>query len=715
MLSSALGLFFVLIPFTYVLGGRILYKDHGWKDFQPGVGGARFVALNGLAWTLYAANIIMIASNVVVNDWLLSFASFGVGLISYSLMVSGLLTYQNDPFTNARRQVAVPKDMESKEVASKTFSPELVEKALLHNGQSPTDIWWLFIIINGFGAATAAWIAIAADFHVRSQLLRAVATVVAMWLMAATVAVTHAIGGQWRHLGASYQAFMPGRGGRTFVAFQVAGWASFGTSMLFALLALYSQLFHTQDFAHGKPFLSAFGFLGLLAHSLISLSLFFFKDSGVSSTPMSVARAGLQPSFFLKVLQRTHFFGLNLLLAGGTSYENSRVPSTKGPDDHLQGEIKFAKLTENSPRTGQQYLIIGVGFVGRRLVKRLLERGETKIRLFDILPTNPFAGDARIEYVRGDVTKYDDVSKACEGVEVVYSTFAIIRFMDRLEHQAALSYKINVGGSENVLEACRQHNVRILVVTSSSHATTDEHSLPRLLRDESSPYVMRETAHNHYGWTKAAADVLCLQANGSTKQDGTALRVAIIRPCSGVFGGDDRISFEKAMDLTVFPGLGAKRIMDWVYVENVVLGHLLLESAMQRNEPNVDGEAFNISNNEACKNEDFWFSVMKVMALCDPAKIKSSLEFVYIPESPLWVIGYISELNQRIFKGRVSLGRDLDMLSPGTLATAVMEYSYNSDKAKRVLGYEPAYTVDEAIQRSLYDYWETKFPENVKH
>ena len=40
-----------------------------------------------------------------------------------------------------------------------------------------------------------------------------------------------------------------------------------------------------------------------------------------------------------------------------------------------------------------------------------------------------------------------------------------------------------------------------------------------------------------------------------------------------------------------------------------------------------------------------------------------------------------------------------------------MHYSYNSDKAERVLGYRPAYTLDEAIQKSLYDYWALKYPE----
>ena len=81
--------------------------------------------------------------------------------------------------------------------------------------------------------------------------------------------------------------------------------------------------------------------------------------------------------------------------------------------------------------------------------------------------------------------------------------------------------------------------------------------------------------------TPTAADKLCLAANGSPLKNGGQLEVAIIRPCSGVFGGDDRHLMEKALELSVFPGIGAKALVDLVYVDNVVLGHLLLEAALQ--------------------------------------------------------------------------------------------------------------------------------------
>ena len=729
LVASALGAFVVLVPVTYQLGGLALHSSHGWKFWQPGVGGRRFVALNAVSWTMYSVSLLMSTVNVALGDFLLSVAAFAVGMVAYGTIVSSLLVYRNSN-TSAKEPtpsviptgVAVPTDSQMME--DRTFNDQFELSMLMHNGEGPSDLWWLFVSMNTVLCAVGAWVGVVGDFHAKHEFLKILATSVVIGSVAVSTAITHAIGGQWRHIKTGYLAFQPGKGGPRFVAMQALGWTVFSTAMLLALIAFGGQVQRFLGLGRtippGLPLTTLAGTLGFASQVIISVSLFFFV-----ATPEEIAAAITQPqpqsvSLVSKFMEATHYCGFNLIFNAGSTYESTRTPTISSYDAWEEGERRFKRICDEakSEKTGYSYLVIGVGFVGRRLVQRLLDRGETKIRLFDIMPHNPFEGNPLVEYVRGDVTKYDSVLKACEGVQIVYSTFAIIRFMDRLEHQAALSYRINVGGTENVLKACAACNVEQVIVTSSSHATTDEHSEPRLNRDESAPYVVRETAHNHYGWTKAAADIMCLKSNGMPRADGQPLRVSIVRPCSGVFGGDDRISFEKAMDLGVFPGLGAKSVMDWVYVENVVLGHLLCEAAMNNRGAvygkDPAGEAFNVSNNEAVKVEDFWFSVVKIVRNCvDPKKRKSNIAFIFIPEAPLWAIGYISELNQKIFKGKVSLGRDIDMLSPGMLATATMHYSYNSDKAKAWLGYEPAYTVDEAIQKSAYDYWAAKYPDNA--
>jgi len=57
----------------------------------------------------------------------------------------------------------------------------------------------------------------------------------------------------------------------------------------------------------------------------------------------------------------------------------------------------------------------GSGFVGQRLVEMLVERGAASVVSFDIAPKPLDAlQDARVVYQQGDLTKLDDVLKACE-------------------------------------------------------------------------------------------------------------------------------------------------------------------------------------------------------------------------------------------------------------------------------------------------------------
>lgn len=128
--------------------------------------------------------------------------------------------------------------------------------------------------------------------------------------------------------------------------------------------------------------------------------------------------------------------------------------------------------------------------MGKKLIHSLLLRGERHVRAFDMDPSScdVFLDDPRVEFVQGDVTKYDHVLSVVQGSDVVYATVAVIRFMDRFAHQEALSYRINVLGSENVVRACKQAGVEMLVHTSTSNVSVGS-ELVSLEMDESTPYV----------------------------------------------------------------------------------------------------------------------------------------------------------------------------------------------------------------------------------
>jgi nucleoside-diphosphate-sugar epimerase len=102
----------------------------------------------------------------------------------------------------------------------------------------------------------------------------------------------------------------------------------------------------------------------------------------------------------------------------------------------------------------------GAGFLGRRVVARLRAAGEEVVSL-DIARSAVAGG----RELRVDVTSFDEVAGA----------FAEVR-PDRVVHLAYLlfgqaaphfAYRLNIGGTDNVLEAARLFDVRRVVVASS--------------------------------------------------------------------------------------------------------------------------------------------------------------------------------------------------------------------------------------------------------
>ncbi|GBG25927.1 3 beta-hydroxysteroid dehydrogenase type 3 [Hondaea fermentalgiana] len=578
------------------------------------------------------------------------------------------------------------------------------------DAKSVSFMWWIFIGMQVSLSVTAFVVTIVASLTASqgNALVRMTTVSLVMWTQAAAVATTHALGGKWRHIETSYAAFQPGRGGLVFIALQIAGWGALGVSIVMGLLVFGSQAVRFQ----GKtPLLSdhlmaVCGFLGLVAEAFVVASVFYYKESDETDGDVAKSEraADMWSRLFLRVM-RMQIATVNLVF-GPRDIENiTRKPALQDPGAHWACDERWKEAMRLCPRTGDSYLVVGNGFVGKRIVLELLDRGETDVRVFDIVPDSSWDNEPRVSFILGDVTKADQIGPACAGVNTVYSTFAIIRFMERLEHQAFLSYHVNVTGTEVLLEACRSASVARVIVTSSSHATTDEHSAPRFDRDEDAPLLTREEAHNHYGWTKAIADELALKADGSRLENGNELQVVVVRPCSGVFGADDRLSFERVMDIGIAPGVGTKAVMDWVPVQSVVQGHLLAEQALQDGRAGVRGEAFCISNDDPTSMEDFWWLTIKyIRQLPLRQRERLHIDVLYVPEGIFWALAYLSELNAWLFRGKLSLGRDLDMLTPAMLSTATMSYTYSSAKARRVLGYNPVFSLDEAIQRAIHEY-----------
>ena len=102
------------------------------------------------------------------------------------------------------------------------------------------------------------------------------------------------------------------------------------------------------------------------------------------------------------------------------------------------------------------------GFIGRRVVARLVERGEEVRRLVRPGPNSQSSGLPAVHFVTGDITDPDSLKVACQGVDMVVHTVAIIR-----EKGPATFQSINVQGTQNVVDAAEQAGVRKIVHLSA--------------------------------------------------------------------------------------------------------------------------------------------------------------------------------------------------------------------------------------------------------
>lgn len=145
----------------------------------------------------------------------------------------------------------------------------------------------------------------------------------------------------------------------------------------------------------------------------------------------------------------------------------------------------------------------GSGFIGSNVCKMLHEKG-VEVRVFDNLSSGYKENieDLDIQFIHGDILDRDAISKACEGVDVVFHLAASVGRQRSLDYPQ-LDSEINLIGTVNVLEGMRAHGV-MKIVYSSSAAIFGELLSPEI--DENYP----QNADSPYGVSKLAAEKMIL-------------------------------------------------------------------------------------------------------------------------------------------------------------------------------------------------------------
>ncbi|CAE7395522.1 3BETAHSD/D1 [Symbiodinium pilosum] len=224
----------------------------------------------------------------------------------------------------------------------------------------------------------------------------------------------------------------------------------------------------------------------------------------------------------------------------------------------------------------------GLGFVGQRLVETLVERGAEQVVSFDIVPpaANVWQHKA-IKYVTADLCDYDAVLKAVEGADCVWHNAAAVGpFLPKHFYK-----NVNVIGTRNVLEACKQQGVRKLVfsATPSSRFTCTDDVDGKT--EAEMPDIPQECYVAEYSATKAEGELLLRKA---CKED--EILFVAVAPHT-VYGPRDNLFLPNLLEaagvgkLRIF-GSGTSRV-GYTHVDNYCHGLVIAEKQLYQGSPHL--------------------------------------------------------------------------------------------------------------------------------
>ncbi|WMW42589.1 GDP-mannose 4,6-dehydratase [Bacillus subtilis] len=304
------------------------------------------------------------------------------------------------------------------------------------------------------------------------------------------------------------------------------------------------------------------------------------------------------------------------------------------------------------------------GLLGSYLVKELIEQGANVTGLVrDHVPqSNLYQGEhiKKMNIVRGSLEDLAVIERALGEYEIDTVFHLAAQAIVGVANRNPIStFEANILGTWNILEACRKHPlIKRVIVASSDKAYGDQENLPY---DENMPLQGKHP----YDVSKSCADLI-----SHTYFHTYGLPVCITR-CGNLYGGGD-LNFNRIIPQTIQLVLNGEApeirsdgtfVRDYFYIEDAVQAYLLLAEKMERN--NLAGEAFNFSN-----------------------------------EIQLTVL----ELVEKILK-KMNSNLKPKVLNQGS--NEIKHQYLSAEKARKLLNWTPAYTIDEGLEKTIE--WYTEF------
>lgn len=310
----------------------------------------------------------------------------------------------------------------------------------------------------------------------------------------------------------------------------------------------------------------------------------------------------------------------------------------------------------------------GAGFIGSNLIEKLLEL-EANVLCLDNFSTGRMDNlvnvndNPKFSLLKGDIRDLETCQKACKNIDFVLHE-AALGSVPRSINDPITSNDVNVGGFLNMLVAARDNGVKRFVYAASSSTYGDSEELPKVedrIGNPLSPYAITKYVNELY------ADVFKRTYNFDTiglryfnvfgrKQNPNGAYAAVIPKFviqlmnheSPVINGDGEYS------------------RDFTYIDNVILMNLL---ALTSNNENSLNQVYNTAFGE-----------------------RTTLNHLM-----QYLKDYLSEFDPKIADIEVIYGENRKGDVPHSLASI--------DKAKKLLNYNPTYSMRTGLKEAVSWYW----------
>ena len=343
--------------------------------------------------------------------------------------------------------------------------------------------------------------------------------------------------------------------------------------------------------------------------------------------------------------------------------DNGKVIMHKTPADFVKN---------NAGESSTILVTGGTGFIGHHLIKRLVSEGKSvrvlcrRTSNLDQLPSNS------VELTFGDVSDFESVKKAMQGIDVLYH-LAATTGGDWAEH-----YIGTVVGTKNVLQAASEARVNKVVYVSSMGVLHSSRFPRNGCVDENFPLENRPKARGDYSRAKLEAEEI------AREYIEKSLDLCIIRP--GIVygpGNSEFISdagFKVSKRLILVVGMGVRKL-GLTYVENLV-DALLLAAQSQ----DSCGKVYHIVDPDPPKVRKYIYMYRRASGEQQRA--------LYIPTF-LWLTGF------RIMDGALHLLRRLPSCLSYRLLSICKSPRYDTTAAQKKLGWMPRVSFEEGMRKTF--------------